>query len=65
MLKSADALIVSSAEIDAPAELIWEIENPDMAETYVLRVDCGDESSALTLAFDAAENRWTVFVAQE
>ncbi len=65
VLRSGDTLIAAGTTIDAPAELIWEIERPDTAETYVLRVDGGAGSSALTLAFDAAENCWTVFAAQE
>lgn len=65
VLRSAEALIAVNAVIDSREELFWEIENPDTAETYVLHVDSGDGSSALTLAFDAAENCWTVFAAQE
>lgn len=65
VLNSGGTVIADRCEIDSPAELIWEIESPDPAKTYVLRVDCGEDRSVLTLAFDAAENRWTVFSAQE
>ena len=65
VLRSGDTIIAARCEIDSPAELIWEIEAPDTAETYELRIDCGEERSVLTLAFDAEENCWTVFAAEE
>lgn len=65
VLRSGDTMIAARCEINSPAELTWEIENPDTAERYELRMTCGDEVTVLTLAFDAAENCWTVFAAQE
>lgn len=52
-------------QIDGAAELLWELEAPEKTERYTLTVDCGGERAVLTLAFDAAEGRWTVGAAKE
>ena len=51
--------------IDGTTDLIWEIEAVDPAESYTLCAESGEESSVLTLAFDADANCWTVCAAQE
>lgn len=45
--------------------LFWEIDDPDEAERYTLTARCGGESLTLTLAFDAADGRWTAHAAEE
>lgn len=52
-------------QLDGAAALLWELDAPEETERYTLTADCGGERTTLTLAFDAAEGRWTVGAAKE
>lgn len=52
-------------QIDGAAALHWELDAPEETERYTLTADCDGERTILTLAFDAAEGRWTVGAAKE
>lgn len=52
-------------QLDGAAELLWELDAPEETERYTLTADCGGERTVLTLAFDAAEGRWTARAAKE
>lgn len=64
LLRSADTG-EEVRQIDGAAALLWELDAPEKTERYTLTADCGGERTVLTLAFDAAEGRWTVSAAKE